>query len=514
MKDIYEKSIYTPYHKDKLLAFYHKYEFNQMIKNIDKRKGLITTEKRKDDKLIVENITSINNLKNIRGITFVSNNDNENIAELLGFALLADKVYFLPLNYAYEDEKFKEYLNSPEQKITYDLKSLYVFLERYSFPKVKNVYFDLLLATYLLNPDVGQSRDEIFSNYSISLGEEKYCSSLYYTGKLEKETIKKLQDNDQLSLLNNIEIPLSEILASMEIEGVPVDKKTLEDINKEYSDIIEKYKESIYADAGLEFNINSPKVLEDVLFNKLNIYRRKGEKGTNIEVLNRHIDDHPIINKIIAYRTYNKIVSSYTSSLPKHIFKDNKIHAIYNQALTATGRLSMSEPNLQNISIKNELGKNIRKAFFYPDDNYFLSLDYSQIELRVLASIGNILAYPFYPVIGELSWASTVSALLGLVAKEQVVSSMSVIAGLAETVEDGSLIFAQNGIFGFFTPLSAYSYMVFVLFSAPCIGAIGAMRREFKSLKTTFKAVAYQTLLAYILASLITGVGSLIMLFI
>ncbi len=390
MKDIYEKSIYTPYHKDKLLAFYHKYEFNQMIKNIDKRKGLITEEKKEEDKLIVENITSINNLKNIRGITFVSNNDNENIAELLGFALLADKVYFLPLNYAYEDEKFKEYLNSSEQKITYDLKSLYVFLERYSFPKVKNVYFDLLLATYLLNPDVGQSRDEIFSNYSISLGEEKYCSSLYYTGKLEEETIKKLEDNDQLSLLNNIEIPLSEILASMEIEGVPVDKKTLEDINKEYSDIIEKYKESIYADAGLEFNINSPKVLEDVLFNKLNIYRRKGEKGTNIEVLNRHIDDHPIINKIIAYRTYNKIVSSYTSSLPKHIFKDNKIHAIYNQALTATGRLSMSEPNLQNISIKNELGKNIRKAFFYPDDNYFLSLDYSQIELRVLASIGNI----------------------------------------------------------------------------------------------------------------------------
>ena len=136
------------------------------------------------------------------------------------------------------------------------------------------------------------------------------------------------------------------------------------------------------------------------------------------------------------------------------------------------------------------------------------------IEQSILASIGNILAYPFYPVIGELSWASTVSALLGLVAKEQVVSSMSVIAGLAETVEDGSLIFAQNGIFGFFTPLSAYSYMVFVLFSAPCIGAIGAMRREFKSLKTTFKAVAYQTLLAYILASLITGVGSLIMLFI
>lgn len=136
------------------------------------------------------------------------------------------------------------------------------------------------------------------------------------------------------------------------------------------------------------------------------------------------------------------------------------------------------------------------------------------IENSILASIGSILAYIFYPVIGHLSWAATVSALLGIVAKEQIVSTMAVIAGLADNASNGSLIFANSGIFSFFNGVNGYAFMVFCLFSAPCLGAISAMRKELNSRKAMFKAIAYQTLLAYVLASLINGIGTLVMLII
>ena len=136
------------------------------------------------------------------------------------------------------------------------------------------------------------------------------------------------------------------------------------------------------------------------------------------------------------------------------------------------------------------------------------------IENSILASIGSILAYIFYPVIGHLSWAATVSALLGIVAKEQIVSTMAVIAGLAGNASSGSLIFADSGIFSFFNGVNGYAFMVFCLFSAPCLGAISAMRKELNSRKAMFKAIAYQTLLAYVLASLINGIGTLVMLII
>lgn len=136
------------------------------------------------------------------------------------------------------------------------------------------------------------------------------------------------------------------------------------------------------------------------------------------------------------------------------------------------------------------------------------------IEHSILASIGSILAYVFYPVIGHLSWAATISALLGIVAKEQIVSTMAVIAGLAGNASSGSLIFADSGIFSFFNGVNGYAFMVFCLFSAPCLGAISAMRKELNSRKAMFKAIAYQTLLAYVLASLINGIGTLVMLII
>ena len=168
--------------------------------------------------------------------------------------------------------------------------------------------------------------------------------------------------------------------------------KWLRLINDEYQtlktslSVLEKER---YDLAGEEFNVSSPKQLGEILFTKLQLPKRKNG-STSFDNLKDLIDLHPIVSKIIEYRKYAKLISTYVEGLKNHIYKDGKIHANFNQALTQTGRLSSSNPNLQNISIRDEEGKLIRKAFYYPDDNYeILSLDYSQIELRILAHLSN-----------------------------------------------------------------------------------------------------------------------------
>lgn len=405
MKSDYEKSLYAPYQKEKLRSFYLKYQLNNFLKNIDKLKdiksnndpiSLFDMNDEKEDEVKIIPIKSFSSIENKDNLSFVysSNMDNENLAFLYGFYFSDGKnIYLLKNEDAKDDDSFKEYLKSDTEKIVYDYKGLNVILTNNNYPKINNVTFDFLLATYLLDADIGGKKDDIFYSYQIDLNSFKdkdaYCA--YYVYKLKDTVLKRLKDDNLYDLFKNVEIPLSNVLADMEIEGFPIDLKTLKKIDEEYSSYLDKLEKEIKKDAGVDFNISSPKQVEDVLFNTLGIIKNKGEKGSSIEVLKAHEKDHPIVSKIILYRLYSKLVNGYTKALPKHVFKDNKIHAIYNQALTTTGRLSMSEPNLQNISIRNEEGKLIRKAFFYPEDDiYMLSLDYSQIELRMLAEIGNI----------------------------------------------------------------------------------------------------------------------------
>ncbi len=417
MSSDYEKAIYTPYHKTKLQSFYLKYELNSFLNKINKMENIVDDNKTNGEQIslfdtfeeVVEKeeeifhkresvkIECFKDIKDeVLGITFDSDNENENIAKLYSFALASEKhLYKLSLDQALNDEDFKEYLKSDKDKAVFDYKSLAVLLKRNNLPEIKNVTFDLLLATYLINPDCGQKKEQLFLSYQVELSSNQDTSLevISYTLDLKAQVLKELEKNKEIDLFKNVELPLAKVLADMEIEGFPLDLKTLEKIDIEYSKKLDELSSEIYNLAGKEFNINSPRQLETILFTDLNIQRFKGEKGTGIDVLNAHINDHPIISKIIEYRLYNKLVSGYTKALPSHLSSDKKIHAIYNQALTSTGRLSMSEPNLQNISIRNEEGKNIRTAFFYPDnDFYMLSLDYSQIELRVLAHVGNIKA--------------------------------------------------------------------------------------------------------------------------
>lgn len=173
----------------------------------------------------------------------------------------------------------------------------------------------------------------------------------------------------------------------MEIDGFPIDKEKLLSIGEDFRNNLNQLTESIHKLAGKEFNINSPAQVAGVLFDDLGLPSNR-KRSTAVDVLLNLIDYHPIVRLILSYRKYAKLISTYVDGLVEYIHEDGKFHSIYHQALTTTGRLSTSNPNLQNISVRDEEGRQIRKAFYYPEEDVeILSLDYSQIELRILASL-------------------------------------------------------------------------------------------------------------------------------
>ena len=187
-------------------------------------------------------------------------------------------------------------------------------------------------------------------------------------------------------------MPVAKILASMEYQGAKIDKDVLKDLENQFGKEIEVLEKEIHQLANKNFNIASPKQLGEVLFEDLGLPNGKKTKtgySTSVDILNKLKDVHPIINKVLQYRTLSKLYSTYIIGLQEQIFVDGKIHTIYNQALTQTGRLSSTDPNLQNIPVKTAEGKLIRKAFI-PEYDYLVSFDYSQIELRVLAHLANV----------------------------------------------------------------------------------------------------------------------------
>ena len=213
----------------------------------------------------------------------------------------------------------------------------------------------------------------------------------YVIYKVYNETLKKLKETSQLDLFNNIEMPLVEVLANMQYNGIYADKEELIDFGNTLKKEIEKLTNKIYKLAGEEFNINSTKQLGTILFDKLKLPALKKTKSgysTDVEVLEKLKKEHEIIEKILDYRQLCKLNSTYVEGLIPYINKkDNKIHTYFHQTVTATGRISSTEPNLQNIPTRFDLGKQIRKVFKPEKGFVFIDADYSQIELRVLAHI-------------------------------------------------------------------------------------------------------------------------------
>ena len=409
-----EKSKYTGYDEEKLVAFYKKMNFNSFIKNLKKDSKVI-----KNDYKVFSKIEELDSLvykdSYIYLETFGSNYHSDS---KIGFGLIIDEdSFYIPYDLAIKSSKFRLYLSDKKiKKFTYDLKKLKVSL-LWDGIEINNIVFDLLLAAYLINPLIKQddislvvssldNNDVISDEFIYGKGasyqlpeEERLTKHVITKVKAIKDlkdlAIEKIKESEQYSLLNDIEMPLAELLSEMEFQGITIDEEKLHSFGQNLVQNITKLEKEIYNLANFEFNINSPKQLGEVLFEKLGLPSNKKNKSgysTDISVLNKLKKIHPIIQKIIDYRTYSKLHSTYYNGLVESLKLkgDSRIHTIYQQALTKTGRLSSKEPNLQNIPIKTEEGKELRTVFVSSDNNFLLSFDYSQIELRVVCELANI----------------------------------------------------------------------------------------------------------------------------
>lgn len=320
------------------------------------------------------------------------------------FISLEHNNYVVELKKLY-DENSKEVMESLKnifedkdiQKVSHDIKIPHTILHKMGVDFV-GVKFDTKIAAYLIDSSRGEyDLKTLIQNYlkvNISDGSEEF--QVKATELLDKvfEVLElQIREGNMEELLYNVEQPLTDVLASMEYEGFKVDKEKLTELGEKFKVEIDNVQKEIFNLSEEEFNINSPKQLGKVLFEKLDlpvIKKTKTGYSTNAEVLDELSDKHPIIEKITYYRQLTKLYSTYIEGLKSVIDEDGKIHSSFNQAVTTTGRLSSTEPNLQNIPIKYEMGKEIRKVFV-PDnaEQVILSADYSQIELRVLAHIGN-----------------------------------------------------------------------------------------------------------------------------
>ena len=282
------------------------------------------------------------------------------------------------------------------EKYVYSAKEVFAYALKNGVT-VKNVKMDITLAAYLLNPSAKEyDMHRLLQEYSpvtnAAEAEEELLSDCANLHALCDKLTVRLEQNEQLPLLETIEIPLAEVLASMEQIGVLVDKAGIEQFNEMLTGKIAELQSRIYELAGEEFNINSPKQLGEILFVKLQIPTKKKTKtgfSTNAEVLEGLADEYEIVRCILDYRTLAKLKSTYCEGLLKVIADDGRIHSCFNQTETRTGRISSTEPNLQNIPVRQELGREMRKFFKAADGNLLVDADYSQIELRVLADIAN-----------------------------------------------------------------------------------------------------------------------------
>jgi DNA-directed DNA polymerase len=341
------------------------------------------------------------------------------------YIYIDDTVYEIKFN---TNEEFISYFktifeNENIQKYSYRLNETYVLLMQNGI-YLKEIKFDTEIAAYLLNPSNGKYKlDELANQYlSIDIPEylefvgakqqketqmtlfsqdemnvdfEKYQNAIYmYTiAKLAEIMNKKLEEINSLKLFENIEMPLIKVLAEMQYEGIYVDKQELVSFGVKLKEDIEVIKQEIYKLAGEEFNINSTLQLGNILFEKLKLpVYKKTKKGysTDVDILEKLKPEHPIIEKILEYRGFMKLNSTYIEGLIVYINEyTHKIHSYFHQTITATGRISSTEPNLQNIPTRAEQGKQIKKAFKAQEGNIFIDADYSQIELRILAHISN-----------------------------------------------------------------------------------------------------------------------------
>jgi DNA polymerase-1 len=285
-----------------------------------------------------------------------------------------------------------EVLKSDSEKYVYSSKELFAYGDKNGF-EIKNLVFDITLAAYLLNPSSSSYEiEKLNGEYQIDAfdGDNEELGNIAAMEQLCKALQEEIHQCNQQKLLSEIEIPLSRVLARMENIGFAADKKGIEEFGKNLKEEINLLKSEIYKEVGEEFNINSPKQLGVALFEKLSLPCKKKTKtgySTSAEVLEGLRNQHPVVGMVLQYRTLSKLNSTYCEGLIKVIGDDGRIHSSFNQTETRTGRISSTEPNLQNIPVRTPLGREMRKFFNAGENKVLVDADYSQIELRVLADI-------------------------------------------------------------------------------------------------------------------------------
>jgi DNA polymerase-1 len=302
-----------------------------------------------------------------------------------------------------------EYLKKLFQKnditiIGYDLKKILKFLYKLNI-KINSVCFDTKIAHYLINPDLGHDfnilcetylnyRTQFVKNSEIENPKELSMEKSDLNFQLVEFLMNDLKSGKLVDLFKKLEMPLLKVLAEMEFNGIKINLKFLQNLSQNYSEELKSIEKNIFNHSEEEFNLASPKQLGDILFEKLKIIdkpkkTKTGQYSTSEEVLSGLSKNHEIINEVLKWRSLQKLINTYVDALPKQVNEDSRrIHTVFNQAVASTGRLSSQNPNLQNIPIKSEKGREIRKAFICENNDFvMLAADYSQIELRVIASL-------------------------------------------------------------------------------------------------------------------------------
>lgn len=378
---------------EELVKIYNELEFYSFIKKINVVKNV--------SKIEVKIINDVNNL-NIGdkcGLFVEVDNDNYHKANIIGISIYdGDNCLYIPYKYMGNLDYIKGAV------YTYDVKKLYVLCKRFNLV-IPNVVMDAMISSYLLNYNV---KDDIAyvardMDYDIAFYDKKESLSEYdrayrciekakFLYEIYDKLVSDMESEDVSHLYYDIEYPLAFVLAKMEYEGIRCDVSVLDEMGTDISARIKEVSENIYKESGVEFNISSPKQLGEVLFEKMGLKHGKKNKSgyATDEATLMKLIEYPIIGMILEYRMLTKLYFTYIEGLRNSIMEDGKIHTIYTQTLTRTGRLSSIEPNLQNIPVRNEYGKLIRKAFVSDSDSVIMSSDYSQIELRIFSHLAGV----------------------------------------------------------------------------------------------------------------------------
>ncbi len=402
-----EKATYQGYDYETLKSFYEKYDMNSLIKSM-------TTEAAPKKELKFEIVNHMPEITKDSAVYPSIYDTNYHRSIILGYGIYNDEqAYFISYENALKDELFLAYLKDEnKKKYGYDIKSA-VIGSRWNGIEINGYTFDLSLASYVLEPAIKEELKYVCTHFDyegVQYDEEVFgkgakkhipeddilASHIVSKAKaiyeLKDVVTKELKDKNQYELYENIELPVTRILGEMEFAGTEIDLDVLKEMDTAFDETIEKLANDIYRISGTTFNISSPKQLGQVLFEDLGLKGGKKTKtgySTSQDVLEKIIDAHPVVPLVLEYRMLTKLSSTYLKGLQEQVFPDNKIHTIYKQTLTHTGRLSSVDPNLQNIPVRSEEGKLIRKAFV-SHNGYLVSFDYSQIELRILAHMAHV----------------------------------------------------------------------------------------------------------------------------